>query len=61
MAVLTRAEIEEFVEYGFVRVPGAVPADVAERCRTELWQATGCDPDDPAAWTEPVIRRGGFA
>ncbi|WP_394813924.1 phytanoyl-CoA dioxygenase family protein [Streptomyces litchfieldiae] len=58
---MTRAEIEDFVENGFVRVPGAVPADIADRCRAELWEATGCDPDDPTTWTEPVIRLGGFA
>ncbi|TDC15374.1 phytanoyl-CoA dioxygenase [Streptomyces sp. 8K308] len=59
--VLTRAQIEEFVENGFVRVAGAVPTDVADRCRAELWEATGCDPDDPTSWTRPVIRLGGFA
>ena len=25
-----------------------------------LWAATGCDPDDPATWTRPVIRLGEF-
>ena len=25
-----------------------------------LWEASGCDPDDPATWTEPVVRLGGF-
>jgi hypothetical protein len=24
--------------------------------RQILWRATGCDPDDPSTWTEPVIR-----
>ncbi|RKN12446.1 phytanoyl-CoA dioxygenase [Streptomyces radicis] len=59
--MLTPTEIEEFVDNGFVRVAGAVPPDVADRCRGELWEATGLDPDDPATWTEPVIRLGGFA
>ncbi|WP_367126311.1 phytanoyl-CoA dioxygenase family protein [Streptomyces phytohabitans] len=59
--MLTRTEIEEFVANGFVRVPGAVPEDVVGRCRAELWEATGSDPDDPATWTEPVVRLGGFA
>jgi hypothetical protein len=26
-----------------------------------LWEASGCDPDDPSTWTKPVIRLGGIA
>lgn len=59
--MLSHAEIEEFVENGFVRLAGAVPRPLADRCRDELWAATGCDPDDPATWTEPVVRLGGFS
>lgn len=58
--MLTGAEIEAFVEDGFVHLAGAFPRAVADRCRAQLWQATGCDPDDSSTWTEPVIRLGGF-
>lgn len=61
MAMLTDQEVDAFVENGFVRVAGAVPRAVADRCRAELWEATGCDPDDRSTWTKPVIRLGGFA
>lgn len=59
--MLTDTDIAEFVENGFVRIAGAVPKELAEECRAELWAATGCDPDDPATWTEPVVRLGGFS
>jgi hypothetical protein len=51
----------EFVERGFVKVAQAFPEDVAAECLEILWKDTGCDPDDPATWTEPVVRLGGYA
>ncbi|WP_405560597.1 phytanoyl-CoA dioxygenase family protein [Streptomyces sp. NBC_01180] len=61
MPMLSDAEIESFVADGFVRVPGAVPRGTVEDCRAQLWEASGCSPDDPASWTEPVVRIGGLA
>ncbi|NKQ53955.1 phytanoyl-CoA dioxygenase [Amycolatopsis sp. K13G38] len=58
--MLSDAEIDRFVTEGFVKVEGAFPAEVGQRCLDELWAATGCARDDPATWTEPVIRLGGF-
>lgn len=58
---LTSEQVERFVADGFVKLEGAFPRDVGERCLDELWQATGCLRDDPGTWTEPVIRLGGFA
>lgn len=58
--MLTDEEIEAFVRDGFVRVAGAFPRAVADECRAELWAATGCDPDDSATWTRPVIRIDGL-
>jgi hypothetical protein len=58
---LTTTQVERFVADGFVKLDGAFPADVAERCLDELWAATGCSPDDPATWTRPVVRLGGFS
>lgn len=60
-SVLTAEQIEEFVRDGFVRVPEAFPRALAEECRDILWRETGLDPDDPAGWTRPVIRLGGYA
>lgn len=56
--MLARDRIEQFIEDGFVRIDGAFPPSIAERARAILWRDTGCDPDDPATWTRPVIRLG---
>ena len=53
---LSAAQIESFVADGFVRIDHAFPTEIADQCRALLWQATGCDPDNPATWTKPVIR-----
>ncbi|CAM5555373.1 phytanoyl-CoA dioxygenase [Streptomyces spiroverticillatus] len=58
--MLTDAQAEAFVEEGYVRIPGAVPGPVVEQCTAELWAASGCRPDDPATWTEPVVRIPGL-
>jgi len=55
---LTSTQIEQFVEEGFVRIDGAFPRSTADAARDILWRETGCDPDDPATWTRPVIRVG---
>ena len=57
---LTPAQIEQFISDGFVRIDHAFPRAVADAARSILWQATGCRPDDPATWTQPVIRLGMF-
>ncbi|MGE7469867.1 phytanoyl-CoA dioxygenase [Bosea sp. NPDC003192] len=56
--VLDDAQIAHFVERGFVRLDGAFPPVLAEQARAILWRDLGCDPDDPASWTKPVIRLG---
>jgi hypothetical protein len=60
MTMLANEDMEAFVKNGFVRLGGAVPRAVADRCRAELWEATGCDPADRSTWTEPVVRLDGF-
>jgi hypothetical protein len=55
---LSHSELDQFVRSGFVRIDDAFPRDVADSARAILWRDTGCDPDDPATWTKPVIRLG---
>jgi hypothetical protein len=57
---LSKADVDQFIQDGFVKLPQAFTAETAAACRREIWQATGCDPDDPATWTKPVIRLDGF-
>ena len=54
------AQIEQFVTDGFVRIDRAFTRACADAARAILWKATGCSPDDPATWTQPVIRLGMF-
>lgn len=35
---------------------GAFSRATADACRALLWTLTGCDPDDRATWTRPVLR-----
>src|SRR5262245_50593857 len=60
MPTLTDDDVERFVTDGFVHVPGAFPSAVAAECREILWRETGLDPGDPATWTKPVVRLGGY-
>jgi hypothetical protein len=59
--VLDDAQIAHFVECGFVRLDHAFLPALAEEARSILWRDLGCDPDDPASWTKPVIRLGMYA
>jgi hypothetical protein len=57
---LEPAQVEQFITEGFVRIDHAFPRELADSARAILWKATGCAPDDPATWTQPVIRLGMF-
>ena len=56
--ILTDVELEQFVTDGYVHLPRAFPQELARDCRTILWSETGCDPNDRATWTRPVVRLG---
>jgi hypothetical protein len=59
--VLTPSDIAQFLESGFVCLPGAFSRSDAEEGRAILWRDTGCNPDDPRTWTRPVVRLGLYA
>lgn len=56
---LSAAELTSFARNGFVRLDNAFPTALADQGRHILGQLTGCDRNNPASWTEPVIRIGG--
>ena len=58
---LEPGQIAQFITDGFVRIDHAFPRATADAARAILWKATGCNPDDPVTWTQPVIRLGMFA
>ncbi|MES2765150.1 MAG: phytanoyl-CoA dioxygenase [Bacteroidota bacterium] len=61
MGKLSASQIEKFINDGFVRLDGAFPVEVADACRNILWKASQCDPNNPATWTQPVVRIGEIA
>lgn len=56
MKTLSDEQVKDFIENGFVRLDKAFPRQLAEEGRELLWRDTRCAPDDPSAWTQPVIR-----
>ncbi|UJW86981.1 phytanoyl-CoA dioxygenase family protein [Devosia sp. SL43] len=60
LPALSAAQIDAFITDGFVRIDNAFPQELADQGRAILWAATGCNPDDPSTWTQPVVRLGNF-
>ncbi|NIJ54338.1 phytanoyl-CoA dioxygenase family protein [Dyadobacter arcticus] len=58
---LTPDLVQNFIQKGYLRLDNAFSKEVAERGCSLLWKDTGCNPDDPATWTKPVIRLGEYA
>src|SRR5882757_1920286 len=60
MRALSDAQVQQFIEDGFIRIDRAFPRELADAGRAILWRDTGCDPDDPTTWRKPVIRLGHY-
>lgn len=57
--MLSHAEIDAFLQDGYVAVRGAVPVAVAEACQEVIWSELGrrgVVRDDPSTWNAPVVR-----
>jgi hypothetical protein len=59
-SALSADDIARFIRDGFVRIDDAFSKHAAEQGCEILWNATGCDPDDPSTWTRPVVRLDQF-
>ena len=57
---LSSAQVEHFIQDGFVRIDGAFPKELADEARIIMWQDLPCNPHDRATWTRPVIRLSGY-
>ena len=57
---LSDAQMEQFIQDGFVRIDRAFPRQLAEEARAIMWRDIPCDPHDPTTWTRPVIRLPGY-
>ncbi|HLK63320.1 MAG TPA: phytanoyl-CoA dioxygenase family protein [Bryobacteraceae bacterium] len=51
---------ELFIRDGYVKIESAFSRELAAQCRSILWRDLGCDENDPATWTRPVIRLGAY-
>jgi hypothetical protein len=58
--MLSDSQVQQFIQDGFVRIDGAFPRQLADQGRSIMWRDLPCDPDDPATWTEPLIRLGHY-
>lgn len=58
MEKLTTKQIDSFINDGFIKIEHAFSSEIAHDCRTILWKATQCNPNNPDSWTQPVIRIG---
>jgi hypothetical protein len=54
------AQVEQFIDEGFLRIDQAFPRQLAEAARAIMWRDLPCDPHDPTTWTRPVIRLPGY-
>jgi hypothetical protein len=58
----TRAQIDHFIEHGYLRIDGAFPRALADEARSRLWRdLSPARADDPSTWTQPVVRLGMYA
>ncbi|MGJ4951377.1 phytanoyl-CoA dioxygenase [Bradyrhizobium sp. HKCCYLS20291] len=57
---LAPAQIDQFINDGFVRVEEAFSRELADAARAILWRDLPCRADDPTSWTRPVVRLGQY-
>lgn len=58
MNKLSDKQIEEFIELGYVKIENAFSQEIADVCRSILWENIQLSPEKPQNWTQPVIRIG---
>ena len=56
--LLSKKEVEQFIQDGFVRIDNAFSTEVANAALDILWNDIPFDRSSPESWTEPVIRLG---
>lgn len=54
MQTLTPTEAEHFLDKGYVTIPGCFTRNFAQPLINHAYERMGCDPNDPATWTEPI-------
>lgn len=57
---LSDAQVQAFIDDGFVRIDEAFPRHLADEGRAILWRDLPGTPDDPASWSQPIVRLGWY-
>lgn len=57
--VLARADVEQFLDKGFVRVRGCFTRAAAEEYSKHIWDRLGYDERDPSTWERPSAHMQG--
>jgi len=60
MSALDDVQVQQFIADGFIRLDHAFSRELADQGCKLLWRDTGCDPDKPETWKQPVIRLGDY-
>ncbi|WP_370142113.1 phytanoyl-CoA dioxygenase [Bradyrhizobium elkanii] len=55
---LSGAQIDHFINQGYLKLEDAFDAELAHQGQAELWTAMGLSPDRPDEWSRPVVRLG---
>ena len=58
LKTLSPADVEQFIELGYVKLPQAFKAEQALAVQSFLWDKLaerGTKKDDPATWTKPIV------
>ncbi len=56
----SNAQVEQFIQDGFIRLDRAFPRELAEEGCAIMWRDIPFDSHDPATWTKPVVRLAGY-
>jgi hypothetical protein len=54
------AQVEQFIQDGFLRIDRAFPQEVAAEGRAIMWRDIPFNPHDPSTWTKPLVRLAGY-
>lgn len=52
---LTQDQVDGFLQYGYVRIPGAFTKEKAEAWTAQMWPRLGYDPADKSTWLQDRV------
>ena len=55
---LSQAQVEHFIEHGYLKLEDAFDGELARQGRERLWALMGLSQNAPETWKQPVVRLG---